>query len=74
MEYIPTISTILLSFSIGFCLGKAHKYVTTIHKVRHLQEQLNHLKESNKITNDLYNRERHLKEKYQDMYYGLSSK
>jgi hypothetical protein len=72
MEYIPLVSTILLSFSIGFCLGRAHKYKAAIHEVYHLQEQLDHLKESNKITNDLYDKERHLKEKYQDLYYSLS--
>lgn len=72
MEHVPLISTILLSFSIGFCLGRAHKYKAAIHEVYHLQEQLDQLKESNKITNDLYNKERHLKEKYQDMYYDLS--
>ena len=72
MEYIPMVSTFLLSFSIGFCLGRAHKYRAAIHEVYHLQEQLDRLKESNKVTNDLYNRERHLKEKYQDMYYDLS--
>lgn len=72
MEYIPTVFTILFSLSIGFCLGRAHKYKAAIHEVYHLQEQLNHLKESNRITNDLYNKERHLKEKYQDMYFDLA--